>query len=157
MKRFALPALCASSLAISCVIMSPANADERWMSEGRMIEWWKNKGSTAVFKMNSVYFYIEDLASETSSSNRGYYTGYWVSEGFSVFPKCSTFRELDEGKSSYNWGRFNINFIGNSYPYKWKAKYGECDRTPIYQIKAKPITGDGLKAPGWGRTFNRMR
>ena len=75
LKRFIFPALFASAMATSSLIMPSASADEIWMSEGKMIQWLESKGSTAVFKMNNVYFYIEDLAS-ASSSNRGTFRGY---------------------------------------------------------------------------------
>ena len=137
LKRFIFPALFASAMATSSLIMPSASADEIWMSEGKMIQWLESKGSTAVFKMNNVYFYIEDLAS-ASSSNRGTYRGYWVTKT-NPQRQCATFRELYGGRSSYNWGRFKVKFIGNSFPYKWTAKLGDCDRKVYETMEAVPM------------------
>ena len=136
-KRIILPALFAGSVAASGFIMPAAHADEIWMSDGKMIQWLESKGDTAVFKMNHVYFYIEGLAS-AGSDNRGTYLGYWVTKT-NAQRKCATFRELHNGRMSYTWGRFRINFIGSTFPYKWTGRLGECDRKPYKVMEAIPM------------------
>ena len=136
-----LPILLGITIVAACVIAPRANADEIWMSEGRMIKWLDSRGSTAVFKMqntggNDVYFYIAGLASDVSS-NRGSYTGYWVTRDNGL-RQCSVSRR-GAGRSSYNWGRFAINFTGNSFPYSWSARYGQCDGRLDQSMKAVPM------------------
>lgn len=137
MKRLVVLSLFASAMAASSLINAPARADEIWMSEGKMIQWLESKGSTAVFRMNNVYFYIEGLAS-AGANNRGTYTGYWVTPT-NAQRRCATFRELYAGQSSYTWGRFKIKFVGNSTPYKWSAKLGECDFKAYRVMEAVPM------------------
>ena len=137
MKRLVVSALFASAVATSSLITSSVRADEVWMSEGKMIQWLESKGSTAVFKMNDVYFYINGLAS-AGANNRGIYTGYWVTPT-NAQRQCATFRELYAGRSSYTWGRFKIRFIGNTTPYRWSAKIGECDAKPYKAMEAVPM------------------
>ena len=136
-KRVVASILFACAMSASSLFAVPARADEVWMSEGKMIRWLESKGSTAVFQMNNVYFYIEGLAS-ASSNNRGTYTGYWVTPT-NFQNRCATFREYYRGQSSYTWGRFKIKFVGNTTPYKWSAKLSECDFKTYRVIEAVPM------------------
>ena len=136
-KRVVASVLFACTMPALSFFAVPVRADEVWMSEGKMIQWLESKGSTAVFQMNNVYIYIEGLAS-ASSNNRGTYTGYWVTPT-NFQNRCATFREYFRGQSSYTWGRFKIKFIGNTTPYKWSAKLGECDFKAYRVIEAVPM------------------
>ena len=139
-RLFLLPILLGSTVVATNVIAPSANADEIWMSEGRTIQWMDSRGSTAIFKMQNnrgrdVYLYIEGLASDVSG-NRGFYNGYWIAQdnGQRI---CSTRRGTE--RRSYNWGNININFIGNSFPYSWTARYGQCDGKLDGSMKAVPM------------------
>ena len=136
-----LPIILGSPMLAANAIAPSANADEVWMSEGRTIQWLDSRGRTAIFKMqntggNNVYFYIAGLASDVSGS-RGSYNGYWVTRDNGL-RQCSTPRR-GAGRSSYNWGNFAINFIGNSFPYSWTASYGQCDGRLDQSMKAVPM------------------
>ena len=140
MRRLLLLAtLLGSTIAATNAIAPSANADEIWMSEGRTIQWIDSRGSTAVFKMqtavgDNVYLYIEGLASDVSG-NRGSYAGYWVNSNRRR--KCFTSRGFQ--RKSYNWGNIVINFIGNSFPYSWTARYGQCDGRLDQSMRAVPM------------------
>ena len=141
-KHLLLPLLLTSTIVAVNSTTPSANADEIWISEGRMISWLDSRGDTAIFKMqntggNNVYFYIGGLASDVTNS-RGSYTGYWVTRDNGQ-RQCATSREFHAGRFSYNWGRFDINFIGNGFPYKWTARYGQCDRSLDQSMQAVPF------------------
>ena len=125
----------AAAIATFGFIMPAARADAIWMADGKMVQWLENKGDTAVFKMSNVYFYIEGV---TYKSERGTHTGYWVTRT-NAQRRCATFRELHGGRSSYTWGRFRIRFIGDSFPYKWVGKLGECDGKVYNTMNAIPM------------------
>ena len=58
LSRHPLNICLAAVIASFGLIMPAARADEIWMADGKMVQWLENKGDTAVFKMNNVYFYI---------------------------------------------------------------------------------------------------
>tara|TARA_B100001057_G_C22321199_1_gene745792 strand:- start:156 stop:590 length:435 start_codon:yes stop_codon:yes gene_type:complete len=135
LSRHPLNICLAAAIASFGLIMPAARADEIWMADGKMVQWLESKGDTAVFKMNNVYFYIEGL---TYNSERGTHTGYWVTRT-NAQRRCATFREFHGGRNSYTWGRFRIRFIGDSFPYKWVAKLGECDGKVYKTMNAIPM------------------
>ena len=143
-RLFLLPILLGSTLVATNSITPSANADEIWMSEGRTIQWIHSKGSTAIFKMQTlggrqIYFHIEGLAYDVSG-NRGFYNGYWAEED-NGRRNCST-RRLLTGRAfgtSSNWGNLSINFTSNSFPYSWTALLGKCNGRFNERIEAVPM------------------
>ncbi len=141
-RLLVVPVLLASTIVVANSTVPSANADEIWISEGRLIQWFDSRGDTAILKMqntggNNVYFYIVGLASDVTN-RRGSYGGFWVTRDDGK-RQCSTSREFYDGRLSYNWGRLEINFTGNSFPYKWTARYGQCDRKLDQSMEAVPM------------------
>jgi hypothetical protein len=110
--------------------------------DGRTIKWLTDKGSTAIFEMQTnggrrVYFYIKGLANDVSG-NRSFYNGYWIApdNGRRI---CSRRRNFGMNWRSSDWGKLNINFTSKSSPYTWTALLGQCNGRFNERIEAVPI------------------
>ncbi len=125
----------AAAIALGLVAV-PAMADETWKSELGAIEWEKDVGGAAVFKIDLgkgklVRFYIENL---TASSVRGAFSGYWISTAEQQM--CAATLTGPDGTTSRTWGRIDLVFMSKDFPSDWAAKTGECMGEPTKALTA---------------------
>ena len=118
-----------------------AKADEKWSTEEYDVTYQEERNKTAIWTYGDRdrvlgTIFIDGLAGEYQ--NRGSYNGYWVQESSSM--RCDTYREGADGKPTYYWGQFNIDFIDPDFPSRWQAKFGLCDREPSITLNGIPIT-----------------
>ena len=114
-------------------------ADEVWSTEEYDVTYQTERNRTAIWTYGDEEkvlgtIFIDDLAGV--SQDRGSYAGYWVQEKSSL--KCDTFREGADGKPTYYWGRFDVNFIDPDFPSRWQADFSLCDRQETIRLNGVP-------------------
>jgi hypothetical protein len=124
----------------------PAKADEVWASDYGKVVYQTDRGKTAIWTYgDSAYgtLFISGLVGQLQ--DRKSYYGYW-SQSISKI-RCETYREGRDGKRTYYWGSFQIQFLDPSFPSRWSAEFGYCDQPAQLPWRAYPIVGGGLAVP----------
>ena len=102
-------------------------ADEVWDSTRGRVVYETDIAATAIWSYHSEYYvgliHIAGLAGIIES--RDTYEAYWVQNHSEK--RCKTLRPTQNGETSNYWGRIHITFVGNSFPYKWQAKWSYCN------------------------------
>ena len=133
------------TIAVALFAGTPAMADEVWSTEEYDVVYQEDRGQTAVWTYGAEEtqgtIFIDGLAGVYE--DRGTYTGYWVQPTSSR--RCDTFREGADGKPTYHWGRFEIEFIDSDFPSRWQAKFGLCDGEPRITLNGTPMTAVDAK------------
>jgi hypothetical protein len=128
------------------VTTSPAIADEVWSSDYGNVIYQQDRGKTAIWTYGDSArgsLFIDGLAGKFT--NRDTYHGYWSQSTSKV--RCETFREGRDGKPTYYWGNFRIQFLDPDFPSRWSASFGYCNQPLRLSWRAYPIVGDGLTEP----------
>jgi hypothetical protein len=109
-----------------------------WATEMGEFEYMKHTGTSAVFSNEKsggapvTWFFINSIGSQLP--DRGSYSGYWIDN--SGRQMCEASLVDPNGKSSQNWGRFEITFQEDgSYPV-WTGTLGDCFKQPGRVLKA---------------------
>ncbi len=126
--------------------LPPAKADEVWSSDYGKVVYQTNRGKTAIWTYGDSakgIVFIDGLADQLNE--RSYYYGYWAQSSSKV--RCDTYREGRDGKPTYYWGTFNIQFLETTFLARWSADYGYCDELPVSQWRGTPIVGQERKVP----------
>jgi hypothetical protein len=127
-------------------ITSPAIADEVWSSDYGNVIYQVDRGKTAIWSYGDSArgsIFIDGLAGKFNA--RDNYYGYWSQSKSSV--RCDTFREGRDGKPTYYWGSFRVQFLEAEFPSRWSATFGYCNQPLNLSWRAYPIVGDGLTEP----------
>lgn len=128
------------------VTTSPAIADEVWSSDYGNVIYQADRGKTAIWTYGDSArgsIFIDGLAGKFNG--RDTYYGYWSQSKSKI--KCETFREGRDGKATYYWGSFRIQFLEREFPSRWSATFGYCNQPLNLSWRAYPIVGDGLTEP----------
>lgn len=121
-KKLLLGLLCLSLPVTAC-------ADEVWDSTRGRVVYETDLAATAIWSYRGDDYvgliHIAGLAG--IHDNRDTYEAYWVQNHSDK--RCKSVRPTQNGGVSNYWGRIHITFIGNSFPYKWQAKWSYCNNS----------------------------
>lgn len=108
--------------------LTPAMADETWLTDVGTLVWQDTMGETAVLEMNTdsgmrLLAYVPGLGRDVMGG-RGTYHGYWLAnEGDEA---CDVMITAPDGEKSYYWGTFTMSFVRPDFPSDWAGTSGTC-------------------------------
>jgi hypothetical protein len=142
MRRVTLTLTAAALLSMP---LTPALADEAWMTQFGPMQWEETRGSMAILNMfgagvdNPAQFrvFLPRLADDVNGG-RGAYLGFWTSDrGDSP---CAVELVDPMGTKTRHWGQFTLNFVGDAFPSDWAGLYGDCFDAPLYRLTGTVLT-----------------
>ncbi|WP_323036123.1 hypothetical protein [Pararhodobacter sp.] len=118
-------AILATALAVA---ITPAMADETWITDRGTLVWQDTLGDTAVLEMNTdaglrLVAYVPGLGRDMLGG-RSTYHGYWLANQGDA--ACEAQLTGPDGEKSHYWGTFTMSFVRDGFPSDWAGTSGSC-------------------------------